>query len=125
MAERKILHSWREIASYAGRGVRTVQRYEVQLNLPVHRPAGKDRSAVLAFSDEIDAWLSEASKRADAASVSPHKETQQQVETKRRYLALAANAKRNYEFANAAYESCLRQAKRVNSMLERMKGRES
>jgi len=56
--QRRILHSWKEIASYVGRGVRTIQRYEVQLGLPVHRPAGSSRSAVMAFSDEIDAWLS-------------------------------------------------------------------
>ena len=55
--ERKILNSWKEIASYMGRGVRTIQRYEMQLGFPVHRPAGKQRSAVLAFTDEIETWL--------------------------------------------------------------------
>jgi hypothetical protein len=54
---RKILHSWKEIASFIGCGVRTVQRYEVQFGFPVHRPAGTMRSAVLAFSDEVEAWL--------------------------------------------------------------------
>jgi len=57
MAERRILNSWKEIAGYLGRGVRTVQRWEAQLGLPVHRPAGKDHSAVLAFSSELDQWL--------------------------------------------------------------------
>src|ERR1700736_5343272 len=57
MAERRILNSWKEIAGYLGRGVRTVQRWEAQLGLPVHRPAGKDHSAVLAFSSELDEWL--------------------------------------------------------------------
>ena len=56
--QRRILHSWKEIASYIGRGVRTIQRYEVQFGLPVHRPAGSSRSSVMAFCDEIDAWLS-------------------------------------------------------------------
>jgi len=55
--QRRILHSWKEIASYIGRGVRTIQRYELQFGLPVHRPAGSSRSAVMAFSDEIDAWF--------------------------------------------------------------------
>ena len=40
-----------------GRGVRTVQRWEAQLGLPVHRPAGREHSAVLAFSNELDQWL--------------------------------------------------------------------
>jgi hypothetical protein len=59
MAKRLILNSWKEIADYMGRGVRTVQRYERDLRLPVHRPAGKGRSAVLAFADEIDHWMRE------------------------------------------------------------------
>jgi hypothetical protein len=37
--------------------VRTVQRWEAQLQLPVHRPAGKEHSAVIAFSPELDEWL--------------------------------------------------------------------
>lgn len=57
MAERRILNSWKEIASHLGRGVRTVQRWEAQLGLPVHRPAGKEHSAVMAFSSELDQWL--------------------------------------------------------------------
>lgn len=57
MAERRILNSWKEIASYLGRGVRTAQRWEAQLGLPVHRPAGRDHSAVLAISTELDQWL--------------------------------------------------------------------
>ena len=54
---RRVLHSWKEISNYTGRGVRTIQRYEVQFGFPIHRPAGSPRSAVLAFSDEIDQWL--------------------------------------------------------------------
>jgi phage terminase Nu1 subunit (DNA packaging protein) len=57
MTERHLLNSWKEIAAHLGRGVRTVQRWENQLGLPVHRPAGKDHSAVLAFSTELDEWL--------------------------------------------------------------------
>ena len=40
-----------------GRGVRTVQRYEVSYGLPVRRPAGKSRSSVMATRAEIDAWV--------------------------------------------------------------------
>ncbi|HEX7960282.1 MAG TPA: hypothetical protein VF493_10215 [Terriglobales bacterium] len=56
-ADRTILNSWKEIATYMGRGVRTVQRWERHFHLPVHRPSGQPRSAVLAFSDEVDRWL--------------------------------------------------------------------
>lgn len=52
-----ILNSWKEISSYIGRGVRTAQRWEELYGLPVHRPAGHDRSAVYALADELDVWL--------------------------------------------------------------------
>ena len=58
-----MLNSWKEIASYVGRGVRTVQRYERLYRLPVRRLAGMDHSAVMAFSDEIDAWLGKTPTR--------------------------------------------------------------
>ncbi len=52
-----ILNSWKEIAVYIGRGVRTVQRWERELALPVRRPRGKARSAVIAVPSEVDEWL--------------------------------------------------------------------
>jgi hypothetical protein len=58
---RQILNGWKEISSYIKRSVRTVQRWEARLSLPVYRPALKDRSAVVAFSDELDRWISRAS----------------------------------------------------------------
>jgi hypothetical protein len=51
-----ILNGWKEIAQHVGRGVRTVQRWENE-GLPVRRPVGRPRTAVLAFSDEVDGWL--------------------------------------------------------------------
>jgi hypothetical protein len=53
----RVLSSWKEIASYLNHGVRTVQRWERFYGLPVHRPAGKSRSAVIAVPEEIDAWV--------------------------------------------------------------------
>lgn len=67
MADRRILNSWKEIANYLGRGVRTVQRWETQLGLPVHRPAGKDHSAVLAVSSELDQWLDRRPMRSSSS----------------------------------------------------------
>jgi excisionase family DNA binding protein len=50
-----ILNSWKEIAGYLGRGVRTVQRWEQELHLPVHRMGKGRRSPVFAgrFGTEI------------------------------------------------------------------------
>jgi hypothetical protein len=42
--------------------VRTVQRWEQELGLPVRRPRGKSRSAVIALKNELDAWLHQAPK---------------------------------------------------------------
>ena len=54
---RRILTTWKEIAAHVGRAVRTVQRYERENALPVHRMTAVDHGSVMAFSDEIDAWL--------------------------------------------------------------------
>src|SRR6516165_9962944 len=53
----QILNSWKEIGQYLNRGVRTVQRWEAELGLPVRRPRGRRRSAVIAMRSEIDQWL--------------------------------------------------------------------
>ena len=53
----EVLNSWKEIATYLDRGVRTVQRWETELGLPVRRPRGRGRSAVIAMRSEIDLWL--------------------------------------------------------------------
>jgi hypothetical protein len=53
----EVLNSWKEVAVYLGRGVRTVQRWEMELGLPVRRPHGRSRSAVIALKPEIDRWL--------------------------------------------------------------------
>ena len=58
-----IVNSWKEIANYLGRGVRTAQRWEHDLGMPVHRPKGKERGAVLAFPEELDKWLQQTPVR--------------------------------------------------------------
>ena len=52
-----VLNSWKEIALYLNRGVRTVQRWERELNLPVRRPRNRGRSPVIAMRSELDLWL--------------------------------------------------------------------
>ena len=51
------LTSWKDIAHYLDRGIRTVQRWEVELGLPVRRSTGKKRGGVMALRPEIDDWL--------------------------------------------------------------------
>jgi TolB-like protein len=50
------LDSWKKIASYLKRGERTVQRWEREEGLPVHRLAHDKRSSVYAYTDQLDAW---------------------------------------------------------------------
>jgi hypothetical protein len=51
-----ILTSWKEIAAYLGKGVRTVQRWERELSLPVRRP-DNGKHVVVARGDELDRWV--------------------------------------------------------------------
>ena len=51
------LTSWKEIATYLQKGVRTVQRWEQELGLPVHRLEGHKRDIVFALPEELDVWL--------------------------------------------------------------------
>ena len=52
-----IVQSWKEIASELNRGVRTVQRWERELGLPVRRVGRRSKAPVFAFKDELHAWL--------------------------------------------------------------------
>jgi DNA-binding transcriptional regulator YiaG len=52
----QLLTSWKEIAAHLGKGVRTVQRWEQELGLPVRRPA-KSRHIVVALAPELDRWI--------------------------------------------------------------------
>jgi hypothetical protein len=51
------LQGWKEIAGELDRSVRTVQRWEQKLGLPVHRLGGGAGSPVFAFKDELRSWL--------------------------------------------------------------------
>jgi tetratricopeptide (TPR) repeat protein/TolB-like protein len=67
------LDSWKEIASYFGKEVRTVQLWEKREGLPIHRHFHKQLGNVFAFRSELEAWRNRASARsgepqADAAA---------------------------------------------------------
>ncbi len=53
----ELLTSWKEIATYLGKGVRTVQRWEARLGLPVIRPADSHSGIVMARPSDLEAWL--------------------------------------------------------------------
>src|SRR6266852_5349596 len=51
------LDSWKEIAAYLHRDVKTVQRWEKREGMPVHRHQHDRMGSVYAFSSELDAWV--------------------------------------------------------------------
>ena len=60
------LQGWKEIAAELDRSVRTVQRWEQKLGLPVHKLGNGSGSPVFAFKDELHSWL-----RSNAAKGKP------------------------------------------------------
>ena len=58
------LDSWKEIAHYLNRSVRTLYRWEKEEGLPVHRHQHKELGSVFAYKGELDAWLN--ARRPDA-----------------------------------------------------------
>lgn len=52
-----VLTCWKDIAQYMGKGVRTVQRWEQEFGLPVRRPLGASKKAVIARPFDLDAWV--------------------------------------------------------------------
>ena len=62
MARRR-LDAWKEIATYLGRDVTTVRRWERREGLPVHRHLHDKLGAVYAYADEIDEWMSRRSTK--------------------------------------------------------------
>jgi tetratricopeptide (TPR) repeat protein len=54
---RSRLDSWKEIAAFFSRDERTVNRWEKELGLPVHRLPGRAKGPVYAYTDELAAWM--------------------------------------------------------------------
>jgi hypothetical protein len=65
-----ILTSWKEIAAYLDRDVRTCVRWEQRYGLPVHRLERDSKAKVFAYKDQIDAWLAE---RSSVATLHPER----------------------------------------------------
>ena len=62
------LDSWKEIAAFLRREVRTVQRWEKTAGLPVHRLRIERQSAVYAYKSELNAWYANRKLQLDSDS---------------------------------------------------------
>jgi hypothetical protein len=56
------LQTWKEIATELNCGIRTAQRWERTLGLPVRRLGKGHRGRVVAFQDELQCWLRDSAK---------------------------------------------------------------
>src|SRR5215469_6726898 len=65
------LDSWKSIAEYCQRDVRTVTRWADERGMPVHRVPGGKRGGVFAFVEEIDGWM--VSQGSEAAESNHHR----------------------------------------------------
>ena len=60
------LDSWKEIAVYLKRDVRTVQRWEKTEGLPIHRHLHSARGSIYAYKTAVDAWWHQRSPQLEA-----------------------------------------------------------
>src|SRR5947209_19417240 len=85
------LDSWKEIAAFMNRDVRTVQRWEKSEGLPVHRHLHEKAGSVYAYRAELQAWwrsaeskvASEPAVAANASSEDPEEVIELRSEERR------------------------------------------
>jgi phage terminase Nu1 subunit (DNA packaging protein) len=58
-----VFSSWKEIATFFGKSVRTVQRWERTLGLPIIRPENTTGNIVLARVADLESWMEQPANR--------------------------------------------------------------
>jgi len=106
----EILNSWKEIANYMNRGVRTVQRWETDLGLPVHRPPAGCNSGVKALKSDIDQWLAHTPCKGFDLPITPRVSNE--------LSALRAQRQQMQERTHHAMELCSRTCELVRNAQE-------
>lgn len=84
------LDSWKEIAAYLGREVRTVQGWEKNEGLPIHRHQHARQGSVYAFRAELDAWRQARKTIADAPGPVPVEESVPPAHQRAPWILLAS-----------------------------------
>jgi len=127
-AQPEILSGWKDIAKFLGRGVRTVQRYEREMGLPIHRPVGHPHGAVYATKAELDDWVAAGPTRVDLVAKRLHGRTnkigadflQADSEIALTFSGIALQTsdremrKRRTQIARKAYETIMRLREKIN-----------
>ncbi len=75
MAPNIRLDSWKSIASYLGRGLRTVQRWHTDYAMPVHHFGGT-KGCVFAYTADLDRWFLESSDASGVRETGDHPEVE-------------------------------------------------
>lgn len=123
-ASATVLTSWKEIAHYLGKGVRTVQRWEQDFGLPVRRPFGSNKKAILARPRDLDAWIAlRCSSRSEVAAAWAVDHPLMQDPTSRAYSSIGALSALNAQIATSRL---LRSSNRalmleINSALDQLR----
>jgi hypothetical protein len=107
----EVLSSWKEIAAYVGKGVRTVQRWERDLGFPVRRPSTTLRNIVVALPAEIDSWIAASARSNGHGSIEGNEnELRQRIQELEEEVAVLRS-----ELASARAHARYGSEKRVDS----------
>ena len=93
-----LLNSWKEIAAYLKCGVRTAQRWQRDLHMPVMRVRDSQRGPVIADTKELDDWIRRRSSEVSSDRYTTAFETlaQKTAEKGLRFLLIELTAGRQY-----------------------------
>ena len=95
--QKRRLDSWKAIAEFLGRSLRTVQRWHDLNGLPVHHFGGH-KGSVFAYEEEIDAWLAGL---AETSGVPQGQANEQLEAAKRTSWELTTTAENMFEMRSA------------------------
>lgn len=114
-----LLSSWKEIATFLGRGVRTVQRWERELGLPVHRVRGTEHSPVFAYREELEVWLN------SKATLAPQNPAMPRGRSQLRYSEIHASAeqtvRRSQLLVQALGSLVMEQTNRAEALVQNLR----
>jgi TolB-like protein/Tfp pilus assembly protein PilF len=106
------LDSWKAIAAYLKRDVRTVQRWERYEGLPVHRKLHGKLSSIYAYTSELDAWWSEG-RSSSPSEAAPDAIPQRPLLAVLPLRNLSGNHEQDY-FSEGLTEELISQLSRLN-----------
>lgn len=113
-----VLNSWDEIARYLGRGVRTVQRWERELQLPVHRVGAGKRSPVYAVVSELKFWMVTSAAKQDLNKSRTNGNKATTGPQDQRWMQLT---ERLYELAQLVAQNSVRHQRQAKELRQRIK----